>query len=91
MTNLKNDLKLLISLIVWMIIPSLYMLIRMNIVSVNNVDINILGQMEWFDLIDEVITTTLIVPLYSVLSKEKSKYKNGIAFLTSFIIYLLFT
>lgn len=91
MTNLKNDLKLLISLIVWMIIPSLYMLIRMNIVSINSVDINILGQMEWFDLIDEVITTTLIMPLYSVLSKEKSKYKNGIAFLTSFIIYLLFT
>ena len=33
--------------------------------------------MEWFDLIDEVITTMLIVPLYSLLSKEKSKYKFG--------------
>ena len=91
MNDLKNDLKLLISLMVWMIIPSLYMLIRMNIVSINRVDINILGQTEWFDLIDEVITTTLIVPLYALLSKENSKYKNGIAFLTSFIIYLLFT
>ena len=90
MTNLKSDLKLLISLIVWMLIPSIYLLIRMNIVLVNNVDINILGQMEWFDLIDEVITTMLVVPLYSLLSKEKSKYKNGIAFLTSFLIYLLF-
>ena len=90
MTNLKSDLKLLISLIAWMLIPSIYLLIRMNIVSVNNVDINILGQMEWFDLIDEVITTMLIVPLYSLLSKEKSKYKNGIAFLTSFLIYLFF-
>ena len=91
MTNLKNDLKLLISLIVWMIIPALYMLIRMNIVSINSVDINILGQMEWFDLIDEVITTMLIVPLYSLLSEEKSKYKNGTAFLTSLLIYLIFT
>ena len=91
MTNLKSDLKLLISLIVWMLIPSIYLLLRMNIVSVNNVDINILGQMEWFDLMDEVITTMLIVPLYSLLSKEKSKYMNGIAFLTSFIIYLFFT
>ena len=91
MTNLKSDLKLLISLVVWMLIPSIYLLVRMNIVSVNNVDINILGQMEWFDLIDEVITTILIVPLYSLLSKVKSKYKNGIAFLTSFLIYLLFT
>lgn len=91
MTNLKSDLKLLISLVVWMLIPSIYLLVRMNIVSVNNVDINILGQMEWFDLIDEVITTMLVVPLYSLLSKAKSKYKNGIAFLTSFLIYLLFT
>ena len=91
MTDVKNDLKLLISLMVWMLVPSIYLLIRMNIVSINNVDINILGQMEWFDLIDEVITTMLIVPLYSLLSKEKSKYRNGVALLTSIIIYLLFT
>ena len=90
MLNVKNDLKLLFSLIVWMLIPSIYLLIRMNIVSINSVDINILGQMEWFDLIDEVITTMLIVPLYSLLSKEKSKYKNGTAFLTSLLIYLIF-
>lgn len=90
MLNVKNDLKLLLSLIVWMLIPSIYLLIRMNIVSINSVDINILGQMEWFDLIDEVITTMLIVPLYSLLSKEKSKYKNGTAFLTSLLIYLMF-
>lgn len=91
MKDFKNDLKLILSLMVWMIIPSIYLLIRMNVVAVNSVDINILGQMEWFDLIDEVITTMLVVPLYSLLSKEKSKYKNGIAFLTSFLIYLLFT
>ena len=82
MLNIKKDLKLLISLTIWMLVPSIYLLIRMNIVSVNDVDINILGQMEWFDLIDEVITTMLIVPLYSLLSKEKSKYYNGVAFLT---------
>ena len=91
MIDVKKDLKLLLSLIVWMLIPSIYLLIRMNIVSVNNVNINILGQTEWFDLIDEVITTMLIVPLYSLLSKEKSKYKNGIALFTSIILYLLFT
>ena len=88
MTNLKSDLKLLISLVVWMLIPSIYLLVRMNIVSVNNVDINILGQMEWFDLIDEVITTMLIIPLYSILTKNYSKYKNGTAMLMWVIIYL---
>lgn len=63
---LTKDLKLFLSLVVWMLVPSIYMLVRIKIVSINNVDINILGQLEWFDLIDEVITTMLIVPLYSV-------------------------
>ena len=56
----KNDKKVFLSLILWMLIPSIYLLIRMNMVSVNHVDINILGQMEWFDLIDEIITTSFI-------------------------------
>lgn len=88
---LTKDLKLFLSLVVWMLVPSIYMLVRMKIVSTNNVDINILGQLEWFDLIDEVITTMLIVPLYSILKKYYSKYQNGIALLTSLIIYFLFT
>ncbi|MBR3543467.1 MAG: hypothetical protein IKN82_07235 [Treponema sp.] len=60
----KKDFKLFLSLTLWALAPSIYMLIRMNIVSINSVDINILGQMEWFDLIDEIIVTTLTVPLY---------------------------
>ena len=63
----KNDIKTFLSLCLWMLAPSVYLLIRMNIVSVNNVDINILGQMEWFDLIDEIITTAFITPLYICL------------------------
>ena len=41
----KNDIKMFLTLILWMLLPSVYLLVRMNIVSVNNVDINILGQM----------------------------------------------
>ena len=64
----------------------------MNIVAVNGVDINILGQMERFDLIDEIIKTTLTVPLYHLLKPEKSsKEQNGFIFLTAFGFYLLFT
>lgn len=70
--------------------PSVYLLIRMNLVSVNQVDINILGQMEWFDLIDEVITTAFVTPLYCLLKDRDSK-KNGFSFLFSFGIYVLFT
>lgn len=88
----KKDFKLFLSLTLWALAPSIYMLIRMNIVSINSVDINILGQMEWFDLIDEIIVTTLTVPLYFLLKPEKSSsLKNGLAFLISFGIYAAFT
>lgn len=70
--------------------PSIYLLIRMNIVTVHNVDINILGQMEWFDLIDEIITTAFITPLYYLL-KDKDPKKNGFSFIISFGVYFLFT
>ena len=88
----KKDLKLYLSLILWSLLPSIYLLVRMKIVAINNVDINILGQMEWFDLIDEIITTMLIVPLYSVLKPHKSDAsKVGLAFIISFLIYTAFT
>lgn len=86
----KNDLKILSALCLWMLMPSVYLIIRMNIVSVNNVDINILGQMEWFDLIDEIITTAFITPLYFLLKSQDPK-KNGFSFLLSFGVYLGFT
>ena len=86
----KNDIKMFLTLILWMLLPSVYLLVRMNIVSVNNVDINILGQMEWFDLIDEIITTAFITPLYYLL-KNKESGKNGITFIVSFGVYFLFT
>ena len=88
----KQDLKLLGSLILWALVPSIYLLIRMNIVAIGGVDINILGQMEWFDLIDEIFVTTLTVPLYFLLKPNKTtKEKNGLAFVLSFGIYFVFT
>ena len=49
----------------------------------NHIDINILGQMEWFDLIDEIITTAFITPLYYLLKKKDYKKKRFL-FLRSF-------
>ena len=87
----RKDLKLFLSLIFWMLIPSVYNVLRMNIISIHQVDINILGQMEWFDLIDEILVTTLTVPLFSLLKPDiSSKGKNGLAFLFSFSIYTIF-
>lgn len=86
----KSDIKIFFSLILWTLTPSIYLLIRTNIVSVNHIDMNILGQMEWFDLIDEIIRTAFITPLYYLL-KDKDSKKNGFSFILSFGVYFLFT
>lgn len=89
---LKKDYKLFISLFLWALIPSIYTLVRLSIVDISGVDINILGQMEWFDLIDEIISTALLVPLYFLLKPDlASKERNFTSFIISFGIYLLFT
>ena len=90
----KKDFKLYGSLILYALLPSVYLLIRMRIVTVNGVDINIMGQIEWFDLIDEVLVTALTVPLYFLLKPDKGKTaseKNCAAFLVSFAVYTAFT
>lgn len=87
----KFDKKLFISIMLWNLIPSIYLLVRMHIVASAGTDINILGQMEWFDLIDEVITTVLTIPLYFVIKKERTTpQKNMAVFLIASITYLVF-
>ncbi len=89
----KKDFKLYGSLILYALLPSVYLLIRMQIVAVSGVDINIMGQIEWFDLIDEVLVTALTVPLYFLLKPDKEKTapdKNCAAFLASFAVYTVF-
>lgn len=58
---------------------------------------DIIGQMEWFDLINETLQAFLIIPLYSILNKlfkndeenfAKHTFKTG---LLTFIIYTLFS
>lgn len=58
---------------------------------------NIIGQMEWFDLINETLQAFLIVPLYSILNKILQKQKEDFAKITfktglvSFVLYALFS
>ena len=87
----KKDLKLYGSLLLYALLPSIYLLIRMQIISINSVDINIMGQLKWFDLIDEILVTVLTVPLYFLLKPDKNSDKNMSAFLISFGIYTFFT
>lgn len=90
----KEDRRLFLALVAWALLPSLYTLVRMQLVAVNGVDLNILGQMEWFDLIDEVLVTTLTLPLYSLLrpnAADDGAGTNTTAFLVSFAVYAAFT
>lgn len=81
------------------LIPAIYQTIKTFIISSNNQSevFDIIGQMEWFDLINETLQAFLIVPLYSILNKvlkydgenfAKHTFKTG---LLTFVIYTLFS
>lgn len=91
--------KLFIALCALALIPAIYQTIKTFIISSNNQSavFDIIGQMEWFDLINETLQAFLIIPLYSILNKifkndkdnfAKSTFKTG---LLTFIIYALFS
>ena len=81
------------------LIPAIYQTVRTLIISYNGESgvFDIIGQMEWYDLIDETLRAFLIVPLYSVLNRllkhdeenfAKHTFKVGII---AFALYMLFS
>ncbi|MDE6058599.1 MAG: MATE family efflux transporter [Clostridia bacterium] len=81
------------------LIPAVYQTVKTFIISSNNPStaFDIIGQMEWFDLINETLQAFLIIPLYSILNKifkndkenfARHTFKTG---LITFIIYTLFS
>lgn len=87
----KNTLLLYLSLVGWMMIPTIYTTVRTAVAGSTGSSLDILGSLEWFDLIDETITAFLVVPLYYLLkSKEERKRNSGTAMLMSLIIYVIF-
>ena len=81
------------------LIPAIYQTVKTFIISSNNQSavFDIIGQMEWFDLINETLQAFLIIPLYSILNKifkhdkenfAKHAFKTG---LVAFVIYTLFS
>ena len=87
----RRDRKLYLALLLYTYLPSVYLLIRMYVVTVSGADIDIIGQMEWFDLIDEVLMTFLTVPLYSILKTEEGRRYTGFVTAASVSLYLLFS
>ena len=87
-----------LSLCALALVPSIYQTIRTFLISTNtsSAGIDIIGQMEWYDLIDETIKAFLIVPLYSILNRIfKNNKEQGPTFvfkslLIVFILYFIF-
>ena len=95
----KFNWKLFIALCSLALIPAVYQTVRTFIISANSqMEVfDIIGQMEWYDLINETLQAFLIVPLYSVLNNifkqssedfAKSVFKVG---LITFVIYTIFS
>lgn len=91
--------QLFFSLCALALIPAVYQTVKTLIISSHSASdvFDIIGQMEWFDLINETIQAFLIVPLYSILSNllktdkehfSRHVYKIGVI---SFLAYSLFS
>lgn len=91
--------RLFAALCVLSLVPALYQTVKTFIISVNTPDsaFDIIGQMEWFDLINETLHAFLIIPLYSILNRIFKEDKDNFAFHTfktgfaAFAAYALFS
>ena len=87
------DWKMYLALCLLALVPAVYQTIVTGLVTTSTSpgSLDIVGQMEWFDLIDETICAFLIIPMYSVLSKaKKSENFNKIVFKLGIIVFALY-
>ena len=97
-TDFKTfDWKMYLALCLLALVPAIYQTVITKLITsfTDPGSLDIVGQMEWYDLIDETICAFLIIPMYSVLSKarkqenfNKSVFKLGIIVVG---LYALFT
>ena len=93
------DWKLFLALVLLSLVPAIIQTVETFVIStsVSTAGIDVIGQIEWFDLIDETIQAFLIIPLYSILNAilkhdednfGKGVFKTG---LVAFILYTIFS
>ena len=92
----KFDWKMYLALCLLALVPAIYQTVITKLITsfTSPGALDIVGQMEWFDLIDETICAFLIVPMYSVLSKAYKKegfdevvFKLGLAVAVLYAIF----
>lgn len=94
------DWKMYLALCLLAFVPAIYQTIITKLITThtNPGALDIVGQMEWFDLINETICAFLIIPMYSILSKAKrtenfSKivFKLGVIVVGLYVLFSLGT
>ena len=89
----RFDWKMYLALCLLALVPAIYQTVITKLITsfASPGALDIVGQMEWFDLIDETICAFLIVPMYSVLSKayKKENFKE-VVFKLGIIIVILY-
>lgn len=94
------DWKMYLALCLLALVPAIYQTVVTKLITsfTNPGSLDIVGQMEWFDLIDETICAFLIVPMYSVLSKaykrddfSKVVFKLGVIVVGLYALFSLGT
>lgn len=92
------DWKLFIALSVLSLFPAVYQMLRTFLISttISTDAFDVIGQMEWFDLINETLQAFLIVPLYAIfnqLFKERRSFQDNVFRLGTivFFLYLMFS
>lgn len=93
--NFKQfDWKMYFALCLLALVPAIYQTVITGLITTETSpgNLDIIGQMEWFDLINETICAFLIVPMYSILSKaKKTENFNKIVFKLGIIVIMLYT
>lgn len=88
------DWKMYLALCLLALVPAIYQTVVTKLITsyANPGALDIVGQMEWFDLINETICALLIVPMYSVLSKAYKKENfNQVVFKLGIIVVVLYS
>ena len=89
--------KMFLALCLLSLVPAIYQTVVTGLITTQTSpgNLDIVGQMEWFDLINETLCAFLIIPMYSILSKaKKTESFNKIVFklgVIIFVLYLLFS
>ncbi len=88
--------RLWFSLCALALIPAVYQTIKTFLISAGGQEgaFDIIGQMEWFDLINETLQAFLIIPLYSVLNRIFKNHRDefaGATFKTGLCAFFLYT